>query len=72
MLHFMSKMIAKMVLSVLTLSGDNNELMVLSANAMRSDFRHKLANLIHIMGSSSGVSTSVRTWSIRCQTSTSG
>ena len=61
-----------LTLSVLTLSGDNSEFMVLSANTMRSDFRHKLANLIHIMGSSSGLSTRVRTWSIRCQTSTSG
>ena len=39
---------------------------------MRSDFRQRLANLIHMAGSSSGLRTSVRTCRILCQTSTSG
>lgn len=54
------------------LTGVNNELMVLSASIIRSDFRQRLANLIHMTVSSSGFKTSVRTCNIRCHTSTSG
>jgi hypothetical protein len=44
-----------------TRSGDSSELIVFSARAMRSDLRHKLANLIHMTGSSSGLRTNVLT-----------
>lgn len=47
--------------NVFTLSGLSNEEKVFSANAIRSDLRHKLANLIHMTGSSSGCDTSVLT-----------
>ena len=56
----------------LTLSGDRSELIVFSANIIRSDFRHRFANLIHMTGSSSGFKTSALTCKIRCQVSTSG
>ena len=60
------------VLIRLTLSGHNKELIVFSARNMRSDLRHRLANLIHMTGSSSGDSTRARTCRMRCHTSTSG
>ena len=47
-------------------------MIVFSARAIRSDLRQRFANLIHIAGSSSGLRTKARTWSIRCHTSTSG
>lgn len=47
--------------NVFTLSGLSSEEKVFSANAIRSDLRHKLANLIHMTGSSSGCDTSVLT-----------
>lgn len=60
-LDILSMIVPLSMMPALTLSGERRELIVFSASAIRSFLRHRLANLIHITGSSSGFKTKVRT-----------